>query len=110
MCVGVEDAEFGQRVGAVVSLRDDQNIYAAKKDAPGETLSINALRLDLNTRLARYKMPTLLRVVEGELPKTASGKVLKRVLGPQFFPSPGWDKVPEVQAWDPRANPSRSKL
>lgn len=109
MCVGVDDFEFGQRVGAVVSLRDDQYVYAASGDAE-KLLTLDTLRSDLSTRLARYKMPTLLRVVEGELPKTASGKVLKRVLGPQLLPSPGWKDLAEVQAWHPSGATRRSRL
>lgn len=98
MVVGVEDEEFGQRVAALVSLRKDQDV---------QELSINRLRTDLRDKLAGYKMPTLLRVVEDELPKTATGKVLKRVLGPKFFPSnwssiappPGNEKSKWIQAW-----------
>jgi malonyl-CoA/methylmalonyl-CoA synthetase len=36
--------------------------------------------------------------VEGELPKGGTGKVQKKVLGPQFFP-PGYEGIPEVQVW-----------
>ena len=107
MCVGVDDAEFGQRVGVVVSLRDDRNLYAAGSKPRGRLLKLDDLRSDLSTRLARYKMPTLLRVVEGELPKTASGKVLKRVLGPELLPSPGWTNIHDIQAWSPKERPSR---
>ena len=51
--VGVEDEEFGQRVAAAVVSRDEKAI------------SLEQLRRDLGDRLARYKMPTLLRLVEG---------------------------------------------
>ena len=44
-------------------------------------------------------MPTLLRVVEGELPKSATGKVQKKILGPQYFPA-GYRALPDVQVWD----------
>lgn len=110
MCVGVEDVEYGQRVGVVVSLRDDQDTYVPLERDGKSRLTIDTLRDDLNERLARYKMPTLLRVVEGELPKTASGKVLKKVLGPQFLPSPGWRDTFEVQAWWPKQEKRQSKL
>lgn len=93
MVVGVSDEEFGQRVAALVSLRKDQDL---------QTLTIEELRKGLRQRLAGYKMPTLLRVIEGELPKTVTGKVLKRVLGPRYFPS-HWEKVGDVQAWYPKA-------
>ena len=97
MVVGVDDEEFGQRVAALISLRHDQDV---------RELSIDRLRNDLSERLARYKMPTLLRVVEGELPKGSSGKVLKKTLGPQMFPRE-WEQLDEIQVWHPKA---RSKL
>ena len=110
MCVGVEDSEFGQRVGVVVGLRDDQQLYAPRDREEKKALTIDALRSDLSERLARYKMPTLLRIVEGELPKTASGKVLKKVLGPQLLPSLGWQQNDQIQVWRPRSHLTKSKL
>lgn len=92
--VRVPDEEFGERVAAVVTLREGQ---------PIQELSISKLREDLRHSMAGYKMPTLLRVLREDLPKTASGKVLKKVLTPQLFPNP----LPsEVQSW----TSSRSKL
>lgn len=43
-------------------------------------------------------MPTMLRVVD-ELPKSVTGKVSKKVLGPQLFPSTGHE---DVQVWRPK--------
>lgn len=100
MVVGVPDLEFGQRVGAVVSLRDDevaQEFYRTNGRDPGK-LSLDDLRADVRSRLAGYKMPTLLRVIEGELPKSGTGKVVKKTLGPQYFPS-NYIEDPEVQVW-----------
>lgn len=94
MVVGVSDEEFGERVGAVITLRDDQQIYSDTKQ-----LGIHDLRRDLRSRLTGYKLPTLLRVVQGELPKGQSGKVLKKSLGPQMFPCPGWETHENVQVW-----------
>jgi malonyl-CoA/methylmalonyl-CoA synthetase len=93
MVCGVSDAEFGQRVAAAVTLRADQT------RGDGRRLGLEELRRELRGRLAGYKLPTLLRVVEGELAKGQSGKVLKRVLGPRLFPSPGWEGDAEVQVW-----------
>jgi len=90
--VGVEDAEFGQRVGAILSIKN------------GGDLSIQQLRVSLKAKLASYKMPTLLRLVQGELPKGPTGKVQKKILGPQLLPSPGWQDEKRVQAWR-RAKP-----
>ena len=100
MVVGVVDLEYGHRVGAVVSLRQDkmaQDFYSSHKRRP-DTLHIDDLRADLRSRLAGYKLPTLLRVIEGELPKSISGKVVKKLLGPQYFPE-DFTRNPEVQLW-----------
>lgn len=70
--VGLEDAEWGQRVAAAVVLR------------PGASLSLAQLREWARARLAVYKAPTLLLVLE-ELPRNAMGKVEKSRLA-QLFP------------------------
>ena len=101
MVVGVEDEEFGQRIAALISLRRDQETYSAHGEGDTRMLTIEDLRTGLRDRLAGYKMPTLLRVVEGELPKTATSKVLKHILGPKYFP-PTWREERDVQAWYPR--------
>ena len=101
MVVPVSDDEFGQRVAAAVSIRSDQSEYRCGDSGPGRRLTIEDLRRDLRGKLAGYKLPTLLRVVEGELPKTASGKVLKKVLGPRFFP-PDYHTISEVDRWSSR--------
>lgn len=71
---------------------------ALVNDDDGGRLSLERVRRDLRGKLAGYKMPTLLRVVRGELPKTASGKVLKKILGPRYFPE-GYEGDSEVQVW-----------
>ncbi|KAI8074850.1 hypothetical protein BC940DRAFT_230048 [Gongronella butleri] len=65
--VGVPNPEWGQRVAAVVVL--DEN----------KTLDLDVLRATLKTRLAVYKVPSLLHVVQ-QLPKNAMGKVTKKDL------------------------------
>jgi malonyl-CoA/methylmalonyl-CoA synthetase len=69
--VGVDDAEWGQRVAAAVLL------------APGATLDLEALRAWAKQRLAPYKVPTLLRVVD-DLPRNPMGKVMKPALAALF--------------------------
>ncbi|KAK0257973.1 hypothetical protein LTR35_007447 [Friedmanniomyces endolithicus] len=96
MVVGVSDEEFGERVASVVCLKDARDV-----ESPVVDLTIERLRQDLRARLAGYKMPTMLRVIEAELPKSGTGKVVKKVLGPQFFPS-DYSKLPEVQVWSPK--------
>ncbi|KAJ5692907.1 hypothetical protein N7462_002330 [Penicillium macrosclerotiorum] len=95
MVVGVDDEEYGQRVAATVSLKTDQN--TARK-----SLTLAELREDLRSKLTGYKMPTILRVIQGELPKSGTGKVQKKILGPQFFP-PNYEELPDVQIWSKAA-------
>jgi len=92
--VGVDDEEFGQRVAAVIVLHPEVR----------KSLTIDQLRLDLRSSLAGYKMPTLLRVVE-EIRKTATGKVAKKAVAQELFPSAGH---PDIQRWSPDA--ARNKL
>jgi malonyl-CoA/methylmalonyl-CoA synthetase len=91
MVVGVEDEEFGQRVGAVLVVDRDTR------------LTISKLRSDLRGQLAAYKLPTVLRVESSELPKGATGKVQKKILGPKLIPSPGFESMQEVQVYRRRA-------
>jgi long-chain acyl-CoA synthetase len=65
--VGVPDAYRGETVKAFVSLR------------PGESADADELIAFCRERMAAYKYPRLVELVD-ELPRTASGKVLRRVL------------------------------
>ncbi|KAF2018107.1 AMP-binding-domain-containing protein [Aaosphaeria arxii CBS 175.79] len=99
--VGVADEEFGQRVAALVSLQEEE-ITDAFLETYGDSkhlLTIEDVRRDLRDRLAGYKLPSLLRVVDQELPKTVTGKVQKKILGPEFFPVPDYQMNPDVQSW-----------
>lgn len=100
MVVGVPDEEFGQRVAALLSLQEEGSNMpsAGKQVSSGVSLTIDELRRDLRRRLAGYKLPTLLRVVSGELPKTGTGKVQKKTLGPYFFPE-DWRNHSDIQEW-----------
>ena len=89
--VGVEDQEFGQRVGAIISTKTTSRNLR-------EPLTIHRLREDLRPKLTSYKLPTLLRVVAGELPKGQTGKLQKKVLGPKYLPVE-WREVADVQQW-----------
>ncbi len=61
------DAEWGEAIVAVVVLR------------PGADADADALRAHCATRLARFKVPKVLEFTDA-LPRTASGKLLRRVL------------------------------
>jgi fatty-acyl-CoA synthase len=64
---GVDDEEFGQRLKAVVVKRD------------GASLSEDEVRKHVKSNLAGYKVPREVEFVD-ELPRTSTGKVLKREL------------------------------
>ncbi len=65
--VGVDDEEFGQRLLAFVVRR------------AGATVDDQALRAHVREELARFKVPREIRFLD-ELPRNATGKVLKRAL------------------------------
>jgi fatty-acyl-CoA synthase len=65
--VGVPDAEFGQGLEAFVV------------PEPGADLDETEVRAFVKARLARYKVPRAVRFLD-ELPRTATGKVLRRRL------------------------------
>jgi fatty-acyl-CoA synthase len=69
--VGVPDERYGEQVAAFVRLE------------PGATLTLDAMREQLAERIARYKIPRYLTVVE-EWPTTPSGKIQKFRLREQF--------------------------
>jgi acyl-CoA synthetase (AMP-forming)/AMP-acid ligase II len=65
--IGVDDEEFGKRLRAFVVLRD------------GATASEDELKAHVKDNLARFKVPREIVLLE-ELPRNATGKVLKREL------------------------------
>ncbi len=72
--VGVEDAEWGERICAAVGLRDKGGGgQGAGRDA---TLGLEELQQWAKQRLAPYKVPRALRCVAA-LPRNAMGKVMK---------------------------------
>ena len=78
-------------------------------ERPKDTLSLQDLRSDLRERLAGYKLPTVLFVSKDDIPKSPTGKVVKKILGPQFFPE-NYDAIPGMQVWQPRKRLPLSKL
>jgi acyl-CoA synthetase (AMP-forming)/AMP-acid ligase II len=64
---GVDDEDFGQRLKAVVVLRE------------GATLGVDDVKGHVKANLAGYKVPRDVEFVD-ELPRTSTGKVLKREL------------------------------
>jgi fatty-acyl-CoA synthase len=76
--VGVPDERWGEVPRAYVQLKE------------GATLDHGAIQRHLDGRLARYKIPKTVVVVT-ELPRTPSGKILKRDLRG----APGAPAVPQ---------------
>ena len=65
--IGVEDEAFGQRLAAYVVLR------------PGAGIDVEALKAHVKAQLAGYKVPRDVVLLD-ELPRNATGKVMKRLL------------------------------
>jgi long-chain acyl-CoA synthetase len=72
--VGLPHRDYGEEVGAVIQV-DPADMAGAEADILGS----------LEGRLARFKIPSSVRLVEEELPRTATGKVLKRELRTKYF-------------------------
>jgi malonyl-CoA/methylmalonyl-CoA synthetase len=107
MVVGVPDEEFGERVAALVRTKDEREVMEIERHLLPKRLDLQRLRGDLKTRLAGYKMPTVLRVITEEIPKSVTGKVEKKALGPKFFPPEKYHNLPEVEIWRKRASLSK---
>jgi long-chain acyl-CoA synthetase len=65
----VPHPELGEEVAAAVALK------------PGATVTAEQLRDHVKTQVAAYKYPRLVWIVDA-LPKTATGKILKRAIVP----------------------------
>jgi len=71
--VSAPDPQWGEIPVAIVVLK------------PAQELSEEQLLSSLKPRIAKYKMPRLVKFVEGPLPKTGTGKMLKRQLREAFW-------------------------
>ncbi len=70
---GIPDPKWGEIVMAYVVLK------------PGKTLSADELIAYCRRSLANYKIPRRVEFSDTELPKSGSGKILKRVLRDRFW-------------------------
>src|SRR5262249_35094398 len=70
---GIPDPKWGELVMAIVVLK------------PGPTLGADELVADCRRLLANYKVPRRVEFSESELPKSGSGKILKRTLRERFW-------------------------
>ena len=73
--IGVDDEKFGQRLKAFVVV------------ARGAKVDVDELKDLVKVNLARYKVPREIVFLD-ELPRNATGKVLKRELGKESHPAP----------------------
>jgi len=72
---------------AVFGIPDDEwgeSVYCILQAKPGETLDLDEVRAFVDTRVAGYKRPRAYEV-RTELPRTDSGKLLKRLLRDEFW-------------------------
>jgi long-chain acyl-CoA synthetase len=70
---GIPDAKWGELVTAAVVL------------IPGTQLSAEELEEHCKTRIASYKVPRHIEFMTEELPKSGTGKILKRVLREKYW-------------------------
>ena len=71
--VSAPDPQWGEIPAAIVVLK------------PGQPLTEEQLLSFLKARIAKFKIPRLIKFVEGPLPKTGTGKMLKRELREAFW-------------------------
>jgi long-chain acyl-CoA synthetase len=69
---GVPHERLGEEVAAMVFVR------------PGMTLTVEELQAHVKARLAPFKVPTLVKFVDEQLPRNPAGKILKRELRDGF--------------------------
>jgi acyl-CoA synthetase (AMP-forming)/AMP-acid ligase II len=74
---GIPDPKWGELVMADVVLK------------PGKTLSADELIAYCRRSLANYKIPRRVEFSDTELPKSGSGKILKKVLRERFWTHQG---------------------
>ena len=74
---GVPHERLGEEVAAVVYPR------------PGHPLSIDEIQAHVRERLAPFKVPTVVRIIDHQLPRNASGKIVKRDLRDEMVGTTG---------------------
>ncbi len=74
---GVPEERLGEEVACVINLR------------PGATLEAEELRRFLTGKLSSFKVPSRIAFSGDRLPRSASGKILKRELRDTYFDSAG---------------------
>lgn len=73
--LGLAHADYGEEVAAVLQVRT----------GPRQDDVAGTIRERLTDRLAKFKIPTVIEITETDLPRNATGKVLKNELRIQYF-------------------------
>jgi acyl-CoA synthetase (AMP-forming)/AMP-acid ligase II len=73
-------AVYEAAVFGVPHERLGEEVAAAVFPRPGTTLDADELRRHVGERLAAFKVPSRVVVLDSQLPRNASGKILKRQL------------------------------
>lgn len=77
--IGLPHRALGEEVAAVVELK------------PGASLTVEDVQAHVGARLARYNVPSRVFFTDEPLPRTASGKILKRELKERYGATTGSD-------------------
>ncbi|KAB8236462.1 acyl-CoA synthetase [Aspergillus alliaceus] len=80
--VGLPSEQWGQKVAAIVVLNADKAANTGRNGKPWGALD---MRRALKDRLASYKMPQEMKVLNGPIPRNAMGKVNKKTLVKEVF-------------------------
>ncbi|KAL4751210.1 hypothetical protein BDW72DRAFT_98655 [Aspergillus terricola var. indicus] len=80
--VGLPSEQWGQKVVAIVVLNPE---IVAKTGRNGKPWGPLDMRRALKDRLAAYKLPSEMKVLEGAIPRNAMGKVNKKMLVKEVF-------------------------
>ncbi|PKY00510.1 putative AMP-binding enzyme [Aspergillus campestris IBT 28561] len=80
--VGLPSEQWGQKVAAVVVLDAEKAASSGRNGKPWGALD---MRRALRDRLASYKMPQEMKVLDGVIPRNAMGKVNKKALVKEVF-------------------------
>jgi len=75
--IGIPDPQWGELVTVCVVVKD------------GATLAPEELTAHCRARLANYKIPRRIEFIAGELPKSGTGKILKRALREPYWKDAG---------------------
>ncbi|BAE66196.1 unnamed protein product [Aspergillus oryzae RIB40] len=80
--VGLPSEQWGQKVAAVIVLDKEKAANTGRNGKPWGALD---MRRALKDRLANYKMPQEMKVLNGPIPRNAMGKVNKKTLVKEVF-------------------------